>query len=170
MLSDPPDDLVQALLATTTIGYVAGSVITTVNQSGGQVAHQIINEGEPRRLIASASLDGLVQRLHRFPSEKFFISASVGHSEAHRLAEVLHSALKRAGWTTNSDGPAQIFGASPPVRPGIHFLIDRESPSARVFAQWCAEEKLQPTFFVGALVPMYWPDTVNILVGPAQER
>jgi hypothetical protein len=169
-LPDPPDDLLHALLATSTIGYVAGSIITTVNQSGGQVAHQIINEGEPRRLLTSTSLNALAERLRKLPSEKFFISAPVGHSEAHRLAEVLYSVLKRGGWTTDSDGPGQLFGASPPVQPGIHFLLDRESTSARVLAKWCAEENLRPTFFVGKLVPLYWPDTVNILVGPAPER
>lgn len=169
-LSAPPHELVQALLSTLTIGHVSGSVITTINQSGGQVAHQIINEGEPRRLIATISLDALVQRLKALPRERFFISAPVGHSEAHRLAETLYSTLKRAAWTTNSDGPAQLFGASPPVRPGIHFLVDRESQSARALAQWCADEGLEPTVEVGTLAPLYFPDTVNILVGPAPER
>ena len=169
-LSDPPDELVQALLSTVMIGQVSGSVITTINQSGGQAAHQIINEGEPRRLIAAVSLESLVQSLRAFPSENFFISASVGHSEAYRLAETLYSALKRIPWTTNSDGPGQLYGASPPVRSGIHFLMDRESLGARALAQWCAAENLEPTFEVGTLAPLYIPDTVNILVGPAPER
>lgn len=168
-LSDPPDELIQALLSTVKIDHVSGSVITTINQSGGQVAHQIINEGEPRRSITGASLDALVQRLRVFAPEKFFISAPMGHSEAHRLAETLYSALKRATWTTNSDGPGQLLGASPPVRSGIHFLMDRESLAARALAQWCADEGLEPTFVVGTLAPLYIPDTVNILVGPAPE-
>lgn len=43
-LPDPPDGLLHALQAT-----VVGSFIATFNQSGGQVAHQIINHGEARR-------------------------------------------------------------------------------------------------------------------------
>jgi len=168
-LPDPPDDLLHALQASVTIGHIAGSVITTINQSGGQVAHQIVNQGQPRRLPSTRSLEALVQRLKTLPGERFFVSAPVGYSEAHRLAETLHATLKNADWTTNSDGAAQLFGASPPVRPGIHFLIDRESSGARALAAWCENERLTPTFFVGQLPPLYWPDTVNILVGPAPE-
>ena len=170
VLPDPPDDLVQALLSTTIIGHVAGSVITTVNQTGGQVAHQIINEGEPRRGVTASRLQAVAQRLKTLPSERFFISAPVGHSEAYRLAEVLYEALKNAGWATKADGPAQLHGATPPVRPGIAILLDRESQGARAFGEWCAEENLLPRLSIGALAPMYWKDTVNILVGPAQER
>jgi hypothetical protein len=169
-LPDPPDELVRALGATVSIGHVMGSVITTFNQSGGQVAHQIVNEGEPRRRPSQASLGDLANRLAPLPKERFFISAPTGYSEAHRLAETLYAALKNAGWTTRSDGPGQLMGASPPVPPGVHFCIDRESPSARAFAQWCMSEGLSPTFYVGPLPGRAWPDTVDIVVGPAPER
>jgi hypothetical protein len=166
---DYSDQVAPSLAASITSDVVGGSTITTINQSGGQVAHQIINNGEPRRLVTATSLDELVRRLRGLPSERYFISASVGHAEAYRLAETLYLALKRAAWTTDADGPGQLLGSSPPVRPGIHIIMDSESQSATVFALWCAEENLQPTLSVGALAPLYFPNTVNILVGPAPE-
>lgn len=50
-LPDPEDEVVLALQST-----VGGSVIATINQSGGQVAHQIINQGTAARLSVDAEL------------------------------------------------------------------------------------------------------------------
>jgi hypothetical protein len=171
-LLDPPSALVDQLLTTisVTAGRVnEGSVITTINQSGGQVAHQIINNGEQRRQVPSHQLDELVSRLAQYPGDTFFIMAPKGYGEAHRLGEALYHTLKRAGWSTRSDNVAELW-PNGPVQPGISLLTVQDRPRLHVIADWCAETGLHPSVYLGPLPPLYWPDLLNILVGPAPER
>jgi len=56
------DGTAERLAAAATV-VVGGSVITTVNQRGGQVAHQIVNLGPPRRSITTAIREEMLQIL-----------------------------------------------------------------------------------------------------------
>lgn len=172
-LPDPPEKIVSELLATVVeinVGSVQhGSVITTINQSGGQVAHQIVNQGDPKRTISADQASDLVQRLSAFAPETFFVMAPQGHGEAHLFGEALARVLKAAGWSNKDTSVGQLMGADRPVRPGVNFLSCAVPAGLATLIEWCKQEGFRPSLQTGKLPDLYWPDRVNILVGPAPE-
>jgi hypothetical protein len=91
-----------------------GSVIYTVNQSGGQVAHSITNYGPLRRSLGSNISKSLSAALLRLPQQHFEIESVNGDSEARSLAFEISAALQEGGWVcdtfASSVFPQPIFG------------------------------------------------------------
>lgn len=73
-------------------------IVLSLNQSGGQTAHTIINEGMPQRTIRDAR-EILVSKLKQYPSQNYQIHLSSGDQEIENLAREIDTALKEAGWT-----------------------------------------------------------------------
>jgi hypothetical protein len=83
-------------------GPVAGSVIISQGQMGGQVAHQITNLGPQPRKLAAEAIDSLVRELSRLPRQRYEIETVHGDSEARNLAFQINDALQRAGWSSTA--------------------------------------------------------------------
>jgi hypothetical protein len=85
VLSEPSDEVVSALLAVSNI-VTEGSIITSIGQSGGQVAHEITNihsvfAGSERRALIQVSFSWQEGE----PKEKPFVVTNGGDDEARNI-------------------------------------------------------------------------------------
>jgi hypothetical protein len=74
-----------------------GSVIFTMNQMGGQIAHSITNVGLQPRTISKAMADVLISNLGKAPPEDFRLTCA-GDPESMQLRDVLCEILRAGGW------------------------------------------------------------------------
>lgn len=81
---------------------MAGSVIISQGQLGGQIAHQITNVGPQPRKLAAEAIDSLVRGLSGLPRQPYEIEAVHGDTEARNLAFQLNEALQRSGWSNTA--------------------------------------------------------------------
>jgi hypothetical protein len=89
-----------------------GSNIFAPNMMGGQVAHEIRNEGLQPRRISPAAEGTLLARLRRV-SARFKIRCVMGDAEPVELAKHLQDLLRRAGWTQIGDLHHQLLHPPP---------------------------------------------------------
>ena len=171
-LPPPTPELVSQLLATVvmhqTNQVLGGSFITTFNQTGGQVAHQIVNQGEPTRNVPQAQWDLLVAILKQHAPEQFHITAPISMSEPNRLAGGLQQALIKAGWQSAPDSIGQRMGGTWAYSPGIIIATESDKTSVTQLAYWCGDAAGlgKITVMIGPLSTDYFPGVVNIFVGP----
>lgn len=81
-------------------GNVQIGNITSINQSGGQTAHTIINAKKPQRTIVNVQKE-LTKKLKLFPQD-YEIKLSNGDSEIKNFANEIKKMFNDAGWNNIS--------------------------------------------------------------------
>lgn len=76
--------------------------IISINQTGGQVAHTIVNEKPLRRNLGDSQKELIIENLKKYPPESFIIRLASGDPEADHIARQLQEVLKRAGWNESA--------------------------------------------------------------------
>ena len=72
--------------------------IVSINQTGGQTAHTIINNKPLQRSISLDDRNTIIQALRRFPPGNYKIILPVNDPEADVLAKQIQGILMQAGW------------------------------------------------------------------------
>lgn len=99
MQPEPSDSVANQFIANISSNNVRnGSIIYSVNQSGGQIAHSITNIGLQQRMISSEAVAALPKELRQLSPLKFEIEVVHGDAEASRLGHQIKDALHSAGW------------------------------------------------------------------------
>jgi hypothetical protein len=93
------------------IGVVAGSVVITNKQSGGQAAHIINNYGPTKRQITETQREQMLSFLASAPKAKIGFASTQGDVEAQEYKEQLISVFRQAGWPVSDLSTFMIFGS-----------------------------------------------------------
>jgi hypothetical protein len=135
------DKQAQSFVANISIdGPVAGSVITTINQLGGQVAHQITNIGPQSRKVEAAAADRMIKDLQLLPPEEVEVEVVAGDMEAIRLGHEMAAILQNSGWTIRTFAQSMF----PQVIRGLIVSYPRESPGVMALIEWNRALGFQP--------------------------
>lgn len=133
-----------------------GSIIYSVGQTGGQIAHSITNIGLQPRTLNAAGAIGLATRLRTLPPQNFEVEAVHGDAEANRLAHQLVDLLNAAGW--------QCVGFASSMFPrhmtGLTVSFPGETATLILLLQFLGSEQIATHT---ALLPSL--DKVHLLVG-----
>lgn len=91
-----------------------GSIIISNNQSGGQVAHAIVNLGPQPRVLTQQAGDKIVADLKRSQPHRFEVEHNSSDGDGALLANSFAGMLQEGGWTctsfVSSQVPAPQFG------------------------------------------------------------
>lgn len=152
-----PDVQAQQFIANISNSTIeGGSIIYSVNQSGGQIAHSITNIGPHPRDLSLSAANALVERLRSLPSEKYEVETVNGDAEASRLAHQLDNMLSHTGWAATTFATS-IF---PQHITGITLSFPRQTEAVQLLADFLERAQLQPKL---VLLPSL--DKVHLLVG-----
>lgn len=105
-----------------------GSVITTINQSGGQVAHVIQNLGPPTRVLSAAQRGEILGRLAQAEPSRIGFASTAGNLEAHQFKAQLMDVFQEAGWRVMDLKTFMFFGA----QQGLVVTIPFGAPEAGI--------------------------------------
>lgn len=119
------DEIAERLAAAATV-VVGGSVITTINQRGGQVAHQIVNLGPPRRSISAVTREEMIQILRVHRGSRIGFASTQGDTEADNFKRQLMETFGAAGWEIIDCATFMFFG----TRHGLVVTIPFSAPEA----------------------------------------
>lgn len=120
--------LLQALVAKERT--VSGSVIATINQSGGQVAHTINNYGPRARQLSEETRNKVLGVLRRAEPSSVGFASTQGDLEAHQFKSQLMELFTEAGWDVADLSTFMFFGAHLGLTVTIPFKADtRGAPS-----------------------------------------
>lgn len=75
-----------------------GSVITTINQSGGQVAHTINNLAPPKRTVNATVRNEMLKVLAQVGPAQIGFASTHGNLEAHEFKQQVMDVFRAAGW------------------------------------------------------------------------
>lgn len=96
---DIPEDLLGELkVESVEVNIEDGSFISTKNQMGGQVAHDITNVGQQPRSIPDHVRQAIADELSKFEPLSGSVAGLMGNGETMQLAEQIIDILERAGW------------------------------------------------------------------------
>lgn len=126
----PEDDAVAKVIHNLeqTITIHGGSAITTINQSGGQVAHSITNLGRQPRVLSESAIEELAMTLAQHaPQAVSFVSSPIGDDEAAVLKRQIIDLLTRAGW---SAGQSRSVMDTTPPRGGVEISAPPDHAAA----------------------------------------
>jgi hypothetical protein len=133
-----------------------GSIIYSVGQTGGQVAHSITNIGPQPRTLNTTGANELAKKLSALPPHNFEVEAVHGDAEANRLAHQLVNLLSAAGW--------QCVGFASSMFPrhmtGLTASFPEQTAAVNLVLQFLGSAQLAPHT---ALLPTL--DKVHLLVG-----
>lgn len=90
---------------------VAPVTITSINQSGGQVAHTINNVGPPARSISAEARTRAVRVLQAYPSGRIAFASTQGDMEADSFKRQLMTLFAEGGWEVLDRQTFMFFGA-----------------------------------------------------------
>lgn len=127
---EPTSDQVRALIEGD-VTIVGGSVITTIDQRGGQAAHQIFNLGPTPRTIARATVRDVHERLEAHTALSVGFAAFAGTPEAAHFKERLMEIFDGAGWPVGDVGEFTFFGSTTGAVLMIRRRGDEMLPSVR---------------------------------------
>ena len=136
-----------------------GSIVYSVNQSGGQIAHSITNVGLQPRNLSLPAAQMLVEHLRSLPPEKYEVETVNGDSEASRLAHQIDNMLSHCQWECLTFATS-IF---PQHMTGVTLSYPRESKGTKLLAEFLIGAQLQPKL---VLLPNL--DKIHVLVGSQQ--
>lgn len=102
---------------------VNGSVITSINQSGGQVAHTINNYGPVERTLSDSVKQQMMSILSECSTGKIGFASTQGDMEAHKFKEALMSVFLSAGWSVRDMKTFQFFD----VQQGLRITIPQSA-------------------------------------------
>jgi len=133
-LTEADIDSGASLLATIQTGDVAGSVITTVNQSGGQVAHSIVNLGPTSRVLAEAHRQAIVRALAPAKGRRILFASTLGDSESFGFSDQLERCARVAQLDVH---PSQASMWAGPVS-GVQIQYDAmDATTERAAREFC---------------------------------
>jgi hypothetical protein len=161
---EPPDEIAERLLVNASENTVTeGSIITSINQMGGQVAHSITNVGPQPRRISRAAGNVLVSTLRDLPPENFDITSMMGNTESEDLADVLNEVLTASGWSVGTQMQA-MYNAAPRQ---IIVSTQKDSLGVSTFLRWLDQVGLQPQSSEVPFGPLLSPNPapVHVVVG-----
>ena len=104
------DEIAKLFLNIQDIAIDKGSVITTINQSGGQVAHSITNISPPKRCLSDQIKIDLISFLNNNPKGKMSFASTQGDVEADNWKRSLMTVFREAGWQVTDAHTFMFFG------------------------------------------------------------
>jgi hypothetical protein len=117
------DDLARQLISNINVGSITdGSVIVSLNQTGGQVAHKITNIGYQPKQIPQDAIPEFLQMMKSVGSLKVHITSNVLDHRTEFLARQLTDLLKQAGWDSSGDS-ASLY---PGLPEGLIFIVPEQ--------------------------------------------
>jgi hypothetical protein len=133
-----------------------GSIIYSVNQSGGQIAHSITNIGPVQRTISEGAVAALVRKLRQLGPLAFEIEAVDGDAEASGLGHLLGDGLVASGWA------CRVFASSrfPRRITGLTVTGPPQSQPVMTLLEELRNAGLSPVFSAASSL-----DYVHILIG-----
>jgi hypothetical protein len=117
------DDLLQQLVRGATVNVGAVN-ITSINQSGGQVAHTINNVGPPCRSITEGARLQALLFLRANPQASITFASTQGDLEADSFKQQLMGLFRDGGWQVFDGHTFMFFGA----QRGVVVTIPRGAP------------------------------------------
>ena len=156
-IGDLPEPIAEQFIANITNNVVQnGSIIYSVNQTGGQVAHSITNIGPQPRDLQPGPATALAAELRTLPPLKFEVEAVHGDAEATRLAHQLAGLLNAAGWECGAFASSMF----PSHMTGLTVSFPEETAAVKRLLSFLATSQLSPK---AARHPTL--DKVHLLVG-----
>ncbi len=117
---EPNDELAKQLLTNINLGSITdGSVIVSLNQTGGQVAHKITNVGYQPKQIPQEAIPEFLELMKSVGSFKVHITSNVLDHRTQFLANQLTDLLQQAGWDASGDSASMYQG----LPKGLVFLV-----------------------------------------------
>lgn len=152
-----PDAQAQQFIASISSNGVAdGSIIYSVNQSGGQIAHSITNIGPHPRELSLAAANVLVLHLRNLTPENYEVETVNGDAEASRLAHQIDNMLSHTGWK----GVTFATSVFPQHVTGVTLSFPRKTEAVQLLASFLEQAQLRPVL---KLLPTL--ERVHVLVG-----
>lgn len=74
------------------------NIVISINQSGGQTAHTIVNERPSKREISAGNQKRIIDELKKLPPSSFKIWLANGDPEADYISNQIKEVLIQAGW------------------------------------------------------------------------
>ncbi len=133
-----------------------GSIVYSVGQSGGQVAHSITNIGPQPRSLSLLAAQELVARLRSLPSETYEVETVNGDSEASHLAHQIDNMLSHCHWSSVAF-TTSIF---PQHMTGVTLSYSNHSAALNLLAQFLVNAQLRPK-----IVQLPSLDKIHLLIG-----
>jgi hypothetical protein len=134
--SEPSDELAKQLIANINIDSpIDGSVIFSVNQTGGQIAHKITNIGYQPKQIPQDAIPEFMSWMKKVRPIEVHITANMLDPQTHFLANQLTDLLQKAGW--NASGESLSMYEDLPK--GIVFIVPesmRESVALDILSKF----------------------------------
>jgi len=156
-IAEIPDEAALKFIAEISANKVSGgSIIYSVNQSGGQIAHSIVNKGPQPRSLSVSAANVLVQHLRALPPERYEVETVNGDSEASRLAHQIDNMLSHTGWSATEFATSNF----PQHMTGITISYPTKNRAIELLADFLKEAQLHPRLM---LLPSL--DKVHVLVG-----
>lgn len=114
------DDLARQLISNINVGSITdGSVIVSVNQTGGQIAHKITNVGYQPKQIPQYAVPEFLDTMKSVGSVNVHITSNVLDHRTDFLARQLTNLLKQAGWNVSGDSASLYTG----LPEGVVFIV-----------------------------------------------
>jgi hypothetical protein len=104
------DQALNALCKQSDLQVMGGSIITTINQTGGQVAHIINNQYPPARLVTPDIRQRMLSVLAQAAPSKIGFASTHGDREAHEFKLQLMSVFRLANWEIFDMQTFMFFG------------------------------------------------------------
>ena len=104
-------DAIATQVAAESATVIGGSIISTVNQRGGQVAHQIVNLGRPSRSISASTRNEMLELLRPHGGSSVGVASYSGDVEADGFKRQLMEVFRAAGWQVHDNATFMFFGA-----------------------------------------------------------
>lgn len=117
---DLSTELAERLIAGVNIGSMTdGSVILSMNQTGGQIAHKITNVGYQPKQIPEPAIPEFLDLMRSVGPAKVHVTANMLDPQTQFLANQLTHLLQKAGWDASGESMS-LYGPDTPQ--GIVFI------------------------------------------------
>ena len=118
--SELSDESTKQLIANINVGSLTnGSVIVSMNQTGGQIAHKITNVGYQPKQIPQDAIPEFLGLMKSVGPIKVHITANMLDTQTHFLANQLTDLLQRAEWDASGESLSMYRG----LPKGIVFIV-----------------------------------------------
>lgn len=109
----------------------SGSVITSINQQGGQVAHSIVNNGPQDRHLEQSQVRKLVSVFSKASSKGILFVSQLGNDESIRFSDQIEAAAREAGMVIE---PSVLVALAGPVS-GVQLQYPQDDADLASVAQ-----------------------------------
>lgn len=159
--SEINDDLARQLISNINVGSITdGSVIVSVNQTGGQIAHKITNVGYQPKQIPQDAIPEFLDAMKSVGSTKLHITSNMLDHRTEFLARQLTDLLKQAGWDVSGDSASLYTG----LPEGLVFIVPEQMRQSIPLPLDILSKYLKAFGFTNYLIPTPEASSVTIVI------